>query len=210
LRACVRLRLRLRLRVRFRLRLRLLALGVVLEDVVDNLILIERDRLRLAVAAERHERPDVRQEVREGDGLAQVHLRPRLQPHVLIDHVVRRLAREDDERHARERRIPLQPVAHREPVHPRELGREQDEIGPVRGRDLHPHVPVVHHLDGAAEVPELRTELSRERGVTLKHEDFGHIAGPRSHDRQGCPRYRPPETSVKRERGEEPPKYPAR
>jgi len=97
--------------------------------------------------------------------------RPKLA--MLLERLVARLARHDDERDVFEIRVLLELVADRKPVHPRELDREQDQIG-FGGRGLlQTCIPIVHDQRRTAEFSQLGSKLARERRVALEHEDFG-------------------------------------
>ena len=116
---------------------------------------------------------DVLQQLAEGDGLVDVVLGARPQLLVLLERLVARLARHDDERDVLEVRVLLQLVADREAVHPRQLDREQDEIGLLRGGLLQAHVSVVDDGGRASEVAELAPQLAGEGDVALEYENFG-------------------------------------
>ena len=121
---------------------------------------------------------DVLEQLAERDRFVDVVLRPRPELAVLLEGLLAGLARHDDERHVLELRILLQLVADREPVHPGQLDRQEDEVGPIRGGDLQADVAVVHDLDGGAGATELGAELSGERRVAFsgRYEDFGVMA----------------------------------
>ena len=115
------------------------------------------------------------QELAERDGLVDVVLRPRSQLPVLLESLVARLARHDDERDVLERSVLLQLVADGEAVHPRQFDGEQNEIGALRGCLLQADATVVHHAGAAAELSELVPELASERSVALENENLdGH------------------------------------
>ncbi len=112
---------------------------------------------------QRDEGADVLEQLAEGDRLVDVVLGPGAQLAVLLEGLLAGLARHDHERHVLEQGILLQLVAHGEPVHPRELDGEQDEVGPVGGGGLEADVAVVDHQHGGPQAPELGAQLSGER-----------------------------------------------
>ena len=120
---------------------------VVVGDIVaaDFDLVVDDDRAVGVVRqrSERDERLDVLQELAERDRLVHVVLGAGAELLVLLEGLVARLRRHDDERHVLEVRVLLQLVANREPVHPRELDREQDEIRPVGGGLLEAQIAVV-------------------------------------------------------------------
>src|SRR5205085_11842695 len=103
----------------------------------------------------RNERRDALQQLAERDRLVDVVLGARAQLAVLLERLVARLARHDDERDVLQRRILLQLVADREAVHARQLDREQDQIGPAARGLLQPGVPVIDDLHRASELLQL-------------------------------------------------------
>jgi hypothetical protein len=96
---------------------------------------------------------------------------------MLLERLVARLARHDDERDVFERGVLLQLVADREAVHAGQLDRQEDQVGLVGSSLLEADVPVVDHRRAAAELPELVSKLARESGVAFEHEDFGRHGG---------------------------------
>ena len=116
---------------------------------------------------------DVLQELAERDGLVDVVLGARPELLVLLERLVARLARHDDERDVLEVRILLELVADREPVHARQLDGEQDEVRLLRRGLLQTHVAVVHHGGRASEAAELAPQLTGEYDVALEYENFG-------------------------------------
>ena len=159
--------------------------GLRLHLLDDDLIVLERfhvERLgrrargcRRRGAPEGDERLDAREEVVPGDRLVDVVLGAGPQLAMLLERLVARLARHDDERDVLERRILLQLVADAEAVHPRQLDREQDQIRTAGRRLLEARIAVIDDVDVATEFLELGSELACEGGVALEHEDFlGH------------------------------------
>jgi hypothetical protein len=78
--------------------------------------------------------------------LVNVVLRARSQLSVLLERVVARFARHDDERNVFERRILLELVANGKPVHARKLDRQENEIRLVARRGHEARVAVVDDL----------------------------------------------------------------
>src|SRR5262249_9530098 len=99
-------------------------------------------------------RPHVLEELTERDRLLDVLLRARAKLLVLLERLVARLARHDDEGDVLEDRIFLQLVADRKAVHPRKLDRQQDEIGLVRRGGGESRVAVIDDLGGEAKATE--------------------------------------------------------
>ena len=116
------------------------------------------------------------EQLTERDRLVNVVFGPGAQLSVLLEGLVARLARHDDERNVLQRRVLLQLVANGKTVHPRQLDRQQNQIGLVRHGLLQADVTVVDDLRSAAELSQLRPKLTGERGVALEHENLdGHF-----------------------------------
>ena len=132
---------------------------------------------RAPAVAELHELVDVLEQLAERDRLVDVVFGARAQLAVLLERLVARLARHDDERDVLELRVLLQLVADREAVHARQLDRQQDQIGLVGRGLLQARVAVVDDGRRATELRELASELGGEGRVTLEHQHFrGHVS----------------------------------
>ena len=116
---------------------------------------------------------DVLQELSERDRLVDVVFGAGPELLVLLERLVARLARHDDERDVLEVRVLLELVADGEAVHARQLDRKQNEIGLLRGGLLQTHISVVHHGGRASEAAELAPQLAGEYDVALEYENFG-------------------------------------
>ena len=121
---------------------------------------------------ERGEGLDTREQVAKGDRLVDVVLGARPELAMLLERLVARLARHDDERDVLERRILLQLVAHREAVHARQLDGQEDEVRRRRGRLLEAGVSIVDDLHGAAELGQLVAQVGGEGRIAFEDEDF--------------------------------------
>ena len=104
------------------------------------------------VPAQRNVRVDLAEQLSERDWLANVRLGARPELLVLLERLVARLARHDDERDVFEVRVLLQLVTDREPIHARELDRQQDQVRTLGLSLLQPRVAIVDHPDGAPEL----------------------------------------------------------
>jgi hypothetical protein len=94
----------------------------------------------------------VLQEFPERDGLVHVVLGPGPQLLVLLEGLVARFARHDDERDVLQRGVFLELVADGEAVHPGQLDGQQDQVRPVGRRLLQPHVAVIDDRGAASEL----------------------------------------------------------